>query len=186
MERRVAKVLSGQRTPGSGAMARYKGDVTIKFQNYPSPEHPSKYIIECKLSDGHNRNGALMPIELKWFAKIQQEAQAMNAKFGILVIHYHGYKEDYVFVRSDHFDWIYTKSPRADIVDAIIAARIEAYDIMRFADGKLRTIYGLERHKIENIFFREIMGFNIGAVNTPDGTYYILELKQFRDLMEGI
>lgn len=165
----------------SGAAAKYKGDVSVEFIN-----NPGKYIIECKLSAA--LSGSSLPqlvIELKWFAKLQQEAAAMRAKFGVLIIHYHGLKEDYVFVRSDHLNWIFTKSKYAYIIDNIIAANIEPKDIMRFANGKKRTLFALEQRRIEEAMI-EFQGFRVMAVNTPDGTYYVFELTQFRDLMEGI
>jgi hypothetical protein len=181
MERRVAKFLDGARTPMSGAAAKFKGDVTVDFIN-----NPGKYIIECKLSDGTNgSNQPQVVLQLKWFAKIQQEAAAMRAKFGVLIIHYHGFKNDYVFVRSDHLDWIFTKSKYSMIIDTIIGLRIIPKDIMRFANGKLRTLYGMEMREIEQMMI-VVEGFRVAAVNTPDGTYYIFDLQQFRDLMEGI
>lgn len=182
MERRVAKFLNGLRIPMSGAAANFKGDITVDFVN-----NPGKYIIECKLSD--DLSGSNLPqlvIELKWFAKMQKEAAAMRAKFAVLVIHYHGLRDDYVFVRTDHLDWLFTKSIRADVINAIIAARIDAKDIMRFGNGKLRTLFALEQRVIEDQLFRVINGYKVGAVNTPDGTYYVFELKQFRELMEGV
>lgn len=181
MERRVAKFLNGLRIPMSGAAAKFKGDVTVDFVN-----NPGKYIVECKLSDAISINKhPQIVIRLDWFTKIQQEAAAMRAKFGILVIHYHGDKSDYVFLRSDHLDWMYTKSDRAYVIDAIIAARLIPFDIMRFSSGKLRSLYGLEDRDIHRIL-QDFHGFNVGAVSTPDGTYYVMELRQFRDLMEGI
>lgn len=182
MERRVAKYLQGDRTPSSGAMAKYKGDVTVDFVN-----NPGKYIIECKLSAGMSRsNQPAIVMTLSWFAKIQQEAAAMRAKFGVLIIHYHKLRDDYVFIRSDHVAWLETKSNRADVIREIILARIEAHDIMRFSNGKTRTLFQLEQRWIENNYFREINGYKAGAVNTPDGTYYIFNLQQFRELMEGV
>lgn len=182
MERRVAKFLQGSRTPMSGAAAKYKGDVSVEFIN-----NPGRYIIECKLSDDSNVDGEpRIAVKLQWFSKIQQEATAMRCKFGILVIHYHGHKEDYVFIRSDHLDWVFTRSSRADVINAIISANIEADNIATFPDGKKRTLYGLERKRIEQRIFRDIMGFKVGAVQTPDGKYYVIELQQFRDLLEGI
>src|SRR5687767_12460961 len=51
MEQRIAKYLRGDRTPASGAMAKYKGDITVDFVN-----NPGKYIIECKMSAGKDGN----------------------------------------------------------------------------------------------------------------------------------
>ncbi len=182
MERRVAKFLDGSRTPMSGAAAKFKGDVTVDFL-----QNPGKYIIECKLSDAiSGSNVPHIVLALKWFAKLQQEASAMRAKFGVLIIHYHGLRADYVFLRSDHLDWLFTKSIRADVIDSIIAARIPARDIMRFANGKLRTLFALEQRVIEDQLFRDINGYKVGAVNTPDGTYYVFNLIQFKELMEGV
>lgn len=181
MERRVARFLNGARTPMSGASSRYKGDVSVEFIN-----NPGKYIIECKLSDA--MSGSNLPqivIRLDWFAKIQREAIAMRAKFGILVIHYHGLKQDYVFIRSDHLDWVFTRSPYAHVIDHIIQLQLEPKDIMRFDNGKLRTLFALEQRRLIEMF-TDVDGFKAGVVNTPDGTYYIFELRQFRDLMEGI
>lgn len=183
MERRIAKYLQGERTPASGAMARHKGDITIDFVS-----NPGKYIIECKLSAAKSGHQSQIAIHLDWFAKIQQEAAAMRAKFGVLIIHYHGLKDDFVFVRSDHLDWIFTKSKYASVIDAMImqlGVGIVPKDIIRFDNGKLRKLFTLEHRRIIEIFMN-IDGFNVAAVNTPDGTYYIFELQQFRDLMEGI
>ncbi len=184
MEHRVAKFLQGSRTPMSGAAAKFKGDVTVDFIN-----NPGKYIIECKLSDATSASGhPQIVLELKWFAKLQQEATAMRAKFGVLIIHYHGLRDDYVFVRKDHIDWLFTKSIHAPVLDDMIrllGTGIIPKDIMRFDNGKLRTLFGLEQRRIEELFIT-IQGFKVMAVNTPDGTYYVFELKQFRDLMEGV
>lgn len=181
MERRVARYLQGSRTPMSGAAAKYKGDITVDFIN-----NPGKYIIECKLSDAISAsNQPQIVIQLKWFAKLQQEASAMRAKFGVLIIHYHGLKEDYVFVRRDHVEWLLTRSTYTNVLDMILNADIFAKDIMRFENGKLRTLFGLEQRRITEVM-ADFGGFKVMAVNTPDGTYYVFELQQFRDLMEGI
>jgi len=63
MERRIAKYLRGQRTPSSGALAAYKGDVTI-----PLVDKKRKYLIECKLSAVHTQaNDPVIQIVLEWF-----------------------------------------------------------------------------------------------------------------------
>lgn len=181
MERRVARFLQGLRTPMSGASASYKGDVTVDFVN-----NPGKYIIECKLSDATSASGyPQIVLQLKWFAKLQQEASAMRAKFGILIIHYHGLKEDYVFIRRDHVEWLLTRSIRGDTLSSLLSADLFVKDIMRFENGKRRTIFGLEQRRITEVM-TDFDGFKVMAVNTPDGTYYVFELKQFRDLMEGV
>lgn len=179
MERRIAKYLRGSRTPGSGAMAKYKGDVSVDFIN-----NPGKYIIECKLSALRNSKSDVpqLSIDFRWFEKMQREAIAVAAKFAVLVIHFHGLKEDYVFVRKDHFDWIYGKSTLFVLFEQVIH-NIPIKDIMRFSDGKLRSTYTMnvnELHLLLNGTPR------IGAVSTPDGTYCILPLDTFRDLMENL
>lgn len=184
MESRVANYLNGLRIPMSGAAAKFKGDVTVDFVN-----NPGKYIIECKLSDdlsqGEVGGVPRLRLTLKWFPKIQQEALAMNARFGVLIIHYHGIPTDYVFIRSDHLNWVSTKSARSSILESIIEERIPAADIMRFADGKLRSSYGIEQRFIER-GFKEVYGYKTMTVLLPDGTYYIFTLQHFRELMEGV
>jgi len=93
MELRIAKYLRGRRTPSSGAMAKYKGDVEIPLQNYPG-----SYVVECKLSGQTEYDKPYIALQFDWITKIEKEAKDMNMKFGILIIHFQGNNNDYVIM----------------------------------------------------------------------------------------
>jgi hypothetical protein len=94
MELRVARFLGGRRTPSSGAMAKYKGDIEVELKNYPG-----KYVVECKLSAQEQTvKDPIMIFSYSWFPKIEQEAKDMNAKFAVVVIHFQDNGTDFVFI----------------------------------------------------------------------------------------
>jgi len=181
MERRIAKYLRGQRTPSSGALAAYKGDVTIPFA-----DKKKKYLIECKLSAivGNKGEGRIQLV-LEWFDKMQRDAISANAQFAILIIHYHQSSKDYVFIRKDHLNWVRKRSILTEQLSALYNADVPTYDLMHFDSGKVRVLYGLLQPVLEK-FFTTINGYDVAKVRVPDGEYYILRLDQFRDFMEGV
>lgn len=180
MEQRIAKYLRGDRTPASGAMAKYKGDITVDFVN-----NPGKYIIECKMSAGKDGNdNKQIGIQFSWFPKIKQEAAAMRAKFGILVIHYHNAKGDYVFVDDLTLTWLMAYSPFSSALSRI--KHVPFVIDMRFKkNNEPRAVYSLKLQHIEDTF-TDIEGIKVVKALVPEGMYYIFTLQQYRDLLEGI
>lgn len=98
MEHRIAKLLKGNRVMMSGA-GSIKGDCIIPFD-----EHRT-YYVECKLT-ARKDGRTLFTIPHEWFYKIDRESYAMRSVFGILVIHWHNLKEDWVFIRQDKIHFI--------------------------------------------------------------------------------
>jgi len=94
MERRVAKYLSGDRTPLSGAGSS-KGDVMVPFTT-----RPGRYLVECKLTEQFHQGEPCITISKLWLKKIQQEAEQMRALFGVLIVHYHNFTPDYVLIKG--------------------------------------------------------------------------------------
>ncbi len=179
MEHRIAQILRGRRVPMSGAAAKYKGDVEIPFVNYPGA-----YIIECKLSAQRNvLDEPKMPIDFAWFPKIQIEARNMNAKFGVLIIHFHGNNNDYVFVRKDVLEKIIYKyeTPYADILLRAFDIK-NVFDIRYLSNGKPRLRYDLTRNDIENRMI-DLGGIYCARFILPDDEYFIVNLTTFRDIL---
>ena len=180
MENRIAKVLSGRRIPMSGAAAQFKGDVEVLFENYPG-----KYIIECKLSAQKKPTGEpVIPIDLKWFPKITEEASNMNAKFGILVVHYQDFGNDYVFVKRTIVTKPMTQyeSPYTDVLEGLM--QLTPVIDMRFTQaGKPRSGYDLQRKDIETAMVH-IKGFGGVRVITPDDEYLIMHLSTWKVVVE--
>lgn len=172
MEYRVAKYLRGDRTPNSGAMSRYKGDVSIEFSH-------GKYIIECKMSAAfHAQNGPNISIVLAWLQKLQNEAIAMRASFGILIIHFHNISEDYVFVREDHLHWVLEQTNKGPIV------QYPPVDMRTKKNGERRSLYPI-LHKTLLVLNNATEYVAIPHI-APDGIYYVMTLTQWRDLTEGL
>lgn len=173
MERRVANYLKGKRVPASGAMMGMKGDCYIPLLG------GGQYLIECKLSA--NRDAADQPqivLSLFWFEKIMKDARAMNARFGVLVIHYHRCSPDYVFIPEIAMKLIAAK-PSMGLTNI----NIPALDISTL-NGKTRKMYKLPKHYLE-AHLVDVRGIKIALFNTPFGLWYVLSLSDFRDIMEG-
>lgn len=94
MEQRVAEALGGKRTPLSGA-GSIKGD---GFTSTPV----GLVILECKLSAQTNKHGPLIRLETEWFEKLRKDVYSTRAAFGILVIHFHDTRMDFVFIEERH------------------------------------------------------------------------------------
>lgn len=176
MENRIAKYLHGKRVPMSGAAAGWKGDVTIPYAN-------GTYLIECKMSAATTpRNEPTMRIEFRWFAKIAEEAIAMKAKFSVVIIHYHNYPEDIVFINVLDFAKLVKKHklPLEGLVD--ILPRI---DMTTNSTGKMRTGINLPRQVILDSFVTE-MGYKAFIVEFPISRHIVMTLSQFREIMEQV
>ena len=181
MENRIAKTLSGRRIPMSGAAAAFKGDVEVLFENYPG-----KYIVECKLSSQKARTTRepFIPIRLDWFPKITLEASNMNAKFGIIIMHYQDFGNDYVFVKRSIVSQLITKyeSPYADILEGLLS--LSSVIDMRYTQaGKARTGYDLQRKDIE-LAMIQVKGFGGIRVITPDDEYLVIHLSTWRVVVD--
>jgi hypothetical protein len=66
-EKRVAKQLGAQQTPGSGAFRGHKGDARLKTES-------RKFLIESKAT-----KAATMSLDLGWLVKIATEAKNTGA-----------------------------------------------------------------------------------------------------------
>lgn len=95
MERRVTRFLNAQRTPMSGAGM-------IKADGIGQLATGGIYLIECKLSAKIDiKLGPKVAFQYGWIPKLRQDVTAMRglgARFGVFVIHWHGYNDDLVFV----------------------------------------------------------------------------------------
>ncbi len=159
MERRIAKVLMGDRTPMSGAGAT-KGDVRVMFRN-----RPGHYMIECKLTAQDDEvSGPTIAFNRIWLDKMHEEAKAMRSLFAVLIVHYMNYSNDFVFIRVDDYNKIL---PAPDITKVLDLShkqakniRVSRYDLLDIADT--------------------------GLLKLAIGEYYIFTLQVFRDMMEEI
>ena len=180
MEARVAKYLRGRRTPQSGATAKYKGDVEIQLIN-----NPGMYLIECKMSAMAVVGDVGIRLQHKWFPKIREEAIAMNAKFGILIIHFLNYKEDYVFLGMDavHKLLAYEETQFKDHLLAFAA--IPAIDLrISKAQKELRSITLMRKFFVESMV--NIRGIKGARFIMPDQEYIMIYLTDFRAIMENV
>lgn len=179
-------MLSGRRVPNSGAAIQYKGDVEIPFK-----EHPGKYIIECKTSSAFNAGNDTPQIRIlfSWLEKLQKESNAMNALFGVLVIHYfrQNFLKDFVLIRqndvhriADMFmpTWYSALKELADTAP-IIDIRTQR------VSNKPRGGYNINQRETEHAMIA-IEGLHGMRYQTPHGLYLVLYLQDFRDIMKGI
>jgi hypothetical protein len=182
MERRIAGHLKGRRIPMSGAAAQYKGDVEIPFYNYPG-----KYIIECKLTAQLNKSGIpTMTIVFSWLTKIHEEARSMNAKFAVLIVHFQGYGNDYVFMKIDTAR-LFTdryRSPYADILFRLMT-ETNVEDWRYSKKGKPYIAHITPQNEIESAMV-EIEGIKGLRVLLPDSEYLIVHLDSFKMLTEHL
>ncbi len=182
MENRVAKILRGRRIPNSGANAAYKGDVEVELVN-----NPGKYIAECKLSAQRTKyDEPILSLRFDWFPKFHMEARNMNAKFGIMVIHYEYFANDYVFVRRDILDMLISKYATQYAIELLAIANSAPLLDLRFRqNGEPRLAVPLVRSTLEDAMtsFNGLSGCN--AI-LPDGIYTILYLDTFARVMQGI
>lgn len=178
MEGRVARYLRGTRVPMSGAARQWKGDCIIEFTN-----NPGKYIVECKLSAARKLDDFRLRIQFDWLTKIEREAIAMNAKFAILAIHFHGYRTDFVIVKKETLELIarrYTQDTYIPEIYNLINAPISK-DVRYRVTGEPRTGYTLSRDAL----VKSMQGTFIKGTKYlfPSGEYVILSLEHFRDLV---
>lgn len=163
MERRIARELRGNRVPMSGAGA-IKGDCTV-----PLDEHRSIYV-ECKLTSRKKENQYAFVIPHLWFSKIEFEAKAMRTVFGILVIHWHGLHEDWIFAPVDKLHYL------AESKDINLDHWIHA-PIYESGDLKERLTFTYYRNKFLNgpIIF-----------TVPDaGKWVVINLKDFKKVLHS-
>lgn len=177
MERRVAGFLRGQRTILSGAWSGQKGDCTVPLIS------GGNYLVECKLSANESKGESRIILSLEWFDKTLKDARSMNARFGVLVIHYHGKSEDYVFVPGNAMRYIATYSVHGRIID-LVREDILPRDISIINDRK-RSVYGLYQKDLEAQFI-DVKGIKVAAFILPSGIWYCFYLSQYRDLLEGV
>lgn len=176
MENRVAAVLKGRRVLLSGAAAQYKGDVEVRFENYPGG-----YIIECKLSAQTKGNDKEPHIRLQfsWFPKMHEEAVSMNMKFCILIVNFLGSTRDYVFIRKDIVAMLIKryKTPYAATVSTL-ATEAKLLDLTKTKGGKPRVGHTLERRELEDnmITVNNMQGVR---VIVPDGEYLVMHIDNF-------
>lgn len=173
MERRVARYLKGMRVPASGALAGMKGDCKI-----PLADGEQHYYVECKMSAQNS-----FPLTIQWFDKVLTDTVAMNSRFGILVIHFHGKKQDYVFVPSRAMSFLAPRSIHGLTID-LIRNDVIAKDIT-LAGNKMRRVLSLHEESLVQSFVT-IRGFRTTAFLMESGVWYVFTLEQFRDLMEGV
>lgn len=174
MERRIAKVLRGRRVPMSGAMAKYKGDVEIPFVN-----NPGMYIIECKLSAHVDNGKRKLRISFDWLTKIRDEAKAMGAKFGVLIIHYHNTDTDYVFIHHNVITMIISRYE--SVFNRAMQRLVETapkVDIRFTKGGKALAAYQLEKDTIDNNLI-DVEGLKAMTVIVPDGQYLVMPIDSF-------
>lgn len=174
MENRVAKVLHGRRVLLSGAASAYKGDVEVRFENYPGG-----YIVECKLSSMVLNKEPLIYMIFEWFPKIHEEAKNMNAKFGIVVINFLGNTRDYVFIRKDIVDLLIHRyhSPYGDALYTLFTTA-PVIDISHTKTGKIKGMCQVFRKDLESNMTTvdSISGMRLIV---PDGEYLVLHIDTF-------
>lgn len=171
MENRIAKVLHGRRVLLSGASAAYKGDVEVRFNNYPSG-----YIVECKLSAQSKEYEPYIILLFKWFPKMQEEAKNMGSKFSILIVNFLGNTRDYVFVRRDIVEKLIHKyeSPYASILLQLLDTT-DIVDVRTNKNGKALISYKLVRSFVEKSM-NKVDGIAGLRMIVPDGEYLIIHI----------
>jgi len=179
MENRVAKTLRGRRVLLSGAAAAYKGDVEVRFNNYPSG-----YIVECKLSAQSKEQEPHIKIQFYWFPKMHEEAINMGSKFCVLIVNFLGNTRDYVFVRRDIVDVLIHRyhSPYADTLTKLMLDT-KTLDIRANKSGKLLIGYTLSRSELERNM--TTVGTMSGVrILMPDGEYLVLHIDDWYKAVE--
>ncbi len=179
MENRVAKVLGGRRVLMSGAAAAYKGDVEVRFDNYPSG-----YIVECKLSAQSKEAEPNIKLQFYWFPKMHEEAKHMGSKFSVLIVNFLGNTRDYVFVRQDIVDMLINRyhTPYADTLYKL-SRDTNLLDLRTNKSGKTLIGYTLSRSQIET-GMKAVDGMSGVRVLVPDGEYLILHIDVWAKLTE--
>jgi hypothetical protein len=108
MERRVVKKLRGNRVPMSGS-GSLKGDGMV-YRSF------GLMLIECKMSSQlDNQQGPQLRLNYAWFDKLDQDVASMKARFGVVVLHFHGDVTDYVALRRTTYEKFFGPAPQPDI-----------------------------------------------------------------------
>jgi len=180
MERRVARYLKGSRIPMSGAMAQYKGDVTIPFVN-----NPGGYLIECKLSAQAPKGIPQIRLFYSWFPKIHSEAKSMPMmKFGIVIIHYHQKSDDYVFIRRDIVEKLITKYESVFAKELAVLLDASLLDCS-LSNKSFAATYNLRKRLLDTRMI-EANGLKGMRILLPDSEYLVMYISGFRTVMEGV
>lgn len=179
MENRVAKTLHGRRVLLSGAAAAYKGDVEVRFENYPSG-----YIVECKLSAQSKEMEPHIKLQFYWFPKMHEEAKHMGSKFSVLIVNFLGNTRDYVFVRKDIVDMLIHRyhTPHTDTLYKL-STETNILDLRTNKSGKPLVGYTLKRSEME-AGMKAINGMSGVRILVPDGEYLILHIDIWAKLVE--
>jgi hypothetical protein len=154
MERRVMKLLKGNRVPFSGAGA-LKGDGMV----YRSC---GLFLVECKMSARVGPGGPAILMHFAWFTKLDREVTAMRARFGIVVFHYHGGAVDYVLIRKEYFDRYF------DAPTELVFER-------EFTN---RSTFQLSKSAVS------VVGDGAAGLKTPVGDLYLMRLDRFMELLD--
>lgn len=180
MERRIARTLRGRRIPMSGAAAQFKGDVEIPFVNYPG-----KYIIECKLSAQRHDKDSIPQIRLQfdWLTKLHMESIAMGAKFGVLIIHYKGYNNDYVFMRREDVQLLIERYAVA--YELLPCLTMAGLDLRTKANGIPRSGHSIYKNALDSSM-QLINGIRCAKFILPDTEYLVFYLQDFKDIVEDL
>lgn len=198
MERRIAKYLRGSRVPMSGAAAQWKGDCIVPLIN-----NPGIYLVECKLTASRIKSSAgkntekltdpsktvkseevgNMAIQLKWFTKLRSEVQAMNAKFGILVIHYHNFTGDYVFIDVEYVRRIITQYA---IDQKYVIDLLHLIDYGKRYEPRITGVQN-KMFNMTNQFIRDIMvslsTIKSFCIRLMERDYLVLPLQDYRNIV---
>lgn len=162
-EHNIAKFLRGQRTPSSGAMAAYKGDVKVAWRG-------ASFMVECKMSADLQYHSPSIKIDFTWLPKLQKDVISMQCLFGVLITHYHDTSmlRDYVFIREEDV---------RRFLD--IDINVPEYNVSIKNDKEVRYFRVIqplmERQFGNNIYIKHI---------TPYGKYIVMHLQDFRDLLD--
>jgi len=179
MERRIAQVLRGRRIPMSGAAAAFKGDVEIPLIN-----HPGKYIIECKLSSQRNvHDQQRISAYFEWFRKLRYETEAMNAAFGVLIIHYFRGSNDYVFIRREDIQLFIERYNKIELLPLLT---LEGLDVRLKANGAMRVGFDVNKNSIDSRMNESHVFIPAAKYILPDTEYIVLYLSDFRMLMGDV
>ncbi len=179
MENRVAKMLHGRRVLLSGAAAAYKGDVEVRFNNYPGG-----YIVECKLSAQTKGHDPYILLNLGWFPKIQTEAISMGSKFAVLIINFLGKTRDFVFVRTDIIEKLIHKydSPLAPQLIYLLS-HVNTIDLRYNKSNKKITATTLPRKILDDAMII-VNGVSGVKCITHDGEYLVIHIDTWYEAVK--
>lgn len=177
MERDVAKILGGRRIPMSGAAAAFKGDVEVLFKN-----NPGKYIVECKMSAQLNdkANTPQIRINFEWLTKLRIEVEQMNAKFGVLIVHFKGHSNDYVFIRREDIQLLIERYQKTYLLPLITLAGMDVRTNMK---GITRRGYSANKKMLDTHLHNPLKAIKFIL---PDTEYIIMYLQDFREIVEDL